>query len=246
MYRQSNNYVKVGNKLTPPYRPEIGVRQGDVISPNILKIFLNDFSKLLDEESIRSVNLFGKNINSLLYADDLVLLSDDQKRLQNKLDILEKYCKDWCLEINTSKTKVVIFNESGHLINEKFTLENSHLECVNKYKYLGIIMSSCGSFKEARSDLYDKALKASFKLFKDLNSTQPPIKTFLHLFDHMIKPIALYSCEIWGTLTSRIQEKDKHLNDTFKTWEMENLNIKFCKYLLGAGKKAQILQLSLN
>lgn len=54
----------------------------------------------------------------------------------------------------------------------------------------------------------------------------------------MIKPIALYGCEIWGTLTSRIQEKDKHLYDTFKTWEMENLNIKFCKYLLGAGKKS--------
>lgn len=83
---------------------------------------------MLDEECIRSVNLSGKNIHSLLYADDLVLLSDDQKELQNKLDILNKYCKDWCLEINTSKTKIVNFNKSGHLINEKFTLENSHLE----------------------------------------------------------------------------------------------------------------------
>lgn len=92
-------------------------------------------------------------------------------------------------------------------------------------------MSSCGSFKEARSDLYNKALKASFKLFKDLTSTQPSIKTFLHLFDHMVKPIALYGCEIYTlTLTSRIQEKDKHLYDTFKTWGMENLIIKFCKY----------------
>lgn len=77
-------------------------------------------------------------------------------------------------------------------------------------------------------------------------STQPPINTFLHLFDHIIKPIALYGCEIWGTLTSGIQEKDKHLYDNFKTWEVENLNIKFCKYLLGAGEKAQILQLYLN
>lgn len=66
------------------------------------------FSKLLDKESIRSVNLSGKNITSLLYADDLhVVLSDDQKGLQNKLDILNKYCKDWCLEINTSKIKLL-------------------------------------------------------------------------------------------------------------------------------------------
>lgn len=193
---------------------------------------------MLDEECLRSVNLSGKNINSLLYADDLILLSDGQRELHNKLYILNKYCKDWCLEINIRKTKIVIFNKSGHVINEKFPLENLHLECVNKYRYLGIIMSSCGSFKEARSDLYNKALKASFKLFKDLNSTHPPIKTFLHLFDHMIKPIALYGCEIWGTLTSRLQEKDKQLYDIFKPWEMDNLHIKFCQYILGAGKKS--------
>ena len=238
MYRHDQNYIKVGNKLTPPYRPEIGVRQGDVLSPNIFKIFLNDFSKLIDEESIGHVTLSGKKISSLLYADDLVLLSDNQKGLQDKLDLLYKYCTEWCLEINTNKTKVVIFNKSGHLINEKFTFENSLIECVNKYKYLGVILSSCGSFKEARSHLYYKALKASFKLYKDLKSIHPSIKTLLHLFDHMIKPIALYGCEIWGTLTARIQEKDKHLHDIFKEWEAESLNIKFCKYILEAGKKS--------
>jgi hypothetical protein len=88
MYRHSQNYIKIGNKLTPPFKPEIGVRQGDVLSPNIFKIFLNDFSKLIDEESIGHATLSGKKISSLLYADDLVLLSDNQKGLQNKLDLL--------------------------------------------------------------------------------------------------------------------------------------------------------------
>lgn len=57
-------------------------------------------------------------------------------------------------------------------------------------------MSSSGSCKEAISDMYHKAMNASYKLFKDLNSSQSPIKTFLHLFNHMIKPSAFYGREI--------------------------------------------------
>lgn len=41
-------------------------------------------------------------------------MSIDQKGLQNKLDVLNKYSKDCSLEINASKTKV-IFNKSDHL-----------------------------------------------------------------------------------------------------------------------------------
>lgn len=39
-------------------------------------------------------------------------------------------------------------------------------------------------------------------------------------------------------ITSRIHEKDKHLCDIFKTREVKDLNIKFCKYVLAAEKKS--------
>ena len=80
-----------------------------------------------------------------------------------------------------------------------------------------------GSFKEARSHLYNKALKASFKLYKDVKSSDPPIKTLLHLFDHTIKPIVTYGSDIWGVLSASIQGKDKCLYETFKDWEIEIL-----------------------
>lgn len=86
---------------------------------------------MLDEESIRSVNLSGKNINSLLYADDLVLLSDDQKGLQNKLDILDKYCKDWCLEINTTRLMLSFSTKVVTLLMRRFTLRMYVLTNIN-------------------------------------------------------------------------------------------------------------------
>jgi hypothetical protein len=74
----------------------------------------------------------------------------------------------------------------------------------------------------------------------------PQIKTLLHLFDHMIKPIARYGVEIWGLLTPAMLKKKLELYDLFKDWEYEKLNLKFCKYLLGAIRKLWTLILNLH
>ena len=158
--------------------------------------------------------------------------------MQQKLDLLYKYCQEWCLEINVNKTKIIIFNKRGQLIKVQFTINDIDIECIKTYKYLGIILSNSGSFKVAKSHLYNKALKSSFKIYKDIKPTDPSIKTLLHLFDHIIKPIATYGSDIWGVLSASMQSKDKCLYEIFKNWETENLHMKFCKFIIGSGKKS--------
>jgi hypothetical protein len=46
------------------------------------------------------------------------------------------YCKDWCLTVNTSKTKILIFNKAGRLIKHSFRYGNENIECVSNCKYL--------------------------------------------------------------------------------------------------------------
>ena len=53
----------------------------------------------------------GKKINSLLYADDLVILSRSKTGLQNCLNALSLYCDKWKLKINPKKTKIMIFQK---------------------------------------------------------------------------------------------------------------------------------------
>ena len=55
------------------------------------------------------------------------------------------YCKIWKLEINSSKTKVLIFSK-GRLPNYVFTIDGLSWEGVKDYKYLGVIFSRGGSF----------------------------------------------------------------------------------------------------
>ena len=40
------------------------------------------------------------NISILLYADDIVLLAENEVNLQLMLSTLEKWCRDWKLDVN--------------------------------------------------------------------------------------------------------------------------------------------------
>jgi hypothetical protein len=188
MYEVSKSCVKLQNHITDHFPINLGVKQGDNLSPNLFKIFINDLPDYI-EDSIDPILLNNKPLNCLLYADDLVLFSTSAKGLQTRLDKLQKYCKDWCLKVNPNKTKVLVFNKD----------ENKILDCVVNYKYLGLYFSTSCSFSFAQNELHKKALKTYYKLLKDLLTLNPNIKTSLHVFNHTIKPILLYGCEIWGS-----------------------------------------------
>lgn len=69
-----------------------------------------------------------------MYADDIVIFSSSLEGLQQKLNALEKYCDDWGLQVNSNKTKVIIFNKAGSTMKHTFCYKNFNIECVPSYK----------------------------------------------------------------------------------------------------------------
>ena len=68
----------------------------------------------------------------------------------------------------------------------------------------------------------------------------PEVKTSIHVFDHTIKPILLYGCEIWGyynPFTSRFRNGNIPIDQIFSKLHCEKLHLKFCTFLLGVHKK---------
>ena len=47
-----------------------------------------------------NVPFLDREVKSLFYTDDLVLLSPTEQELQQQLDIVEKYCQHWALAVN--------------------------------------------------------------------------------------------------------------------------------------------------
>lgn len=51
----------------------------------------------------------------IMYADDILLLSESPESLQNILDTLHEYCNDWKLSVNVCKTKIIVLRKNGRL-----------------------------------------------------------------------------------------------------------------------------------
>lgn len=241
MYSVSRICIRVDEGITKFITTKLGVKQGDNLSPNLFKVFINDLPFLL-EKAQDPVMLNHKPIHCLMYADDIVLLSSSEIGLQNKLNILEKFCDDWCLSLNPVKSKILVFNKAGRHICSKFIYQNHELECVQQYKYLGMIFCASGTFSFAQNELYNKALKALFKLQKDFFSLNPKIHTSLHVFDHTVKPILLYGCEIWGTFncfsSKMLKSNNIQIENIFTNLGCEKLHLKFLKRIIGVHKNA--------
>ena len=77
------------------------MRQGCPLSPLLFNLYVNDLIELIDSATKSPVTINGVNINSLMYADYLVVLAHSEADLQENMNILSNYCNDRKLEINT-------------------------------------------------------------------------------------------------------------------------------------------------
>jgi len=235
MYSKVDYCVKISNGVTDTFSSSVGVKQGCVLSPTLFNIYLSDLPDIFDE-SCDPVTLLDTNISCLMFADDIVLFSHTATGLQNSLHKLKTYCDTWSLTVNVNKTKIIIFNKGGHHISRfKFYLGENQLDTVQSYCYLGIIFSSSGSFNLALKNLPDKAHKSLHCLKQiDIRSN---IKLAFKLFDCLVRPVLNYGCEAWAPFLL------KGLNDSnflhlCNSAALENINIKFCKYILGVHRKS--------
>ena len=49
--------------------------------------------------------LVNSNIGSLLFADDLIVISESNEGLQNSINKLSDFCDNWQLTVNVKKNK---------------------------------------------------------------------------------------------------------------------------------------------
>jgi hypothetical protein len=150
------------------------------------------------------VSVHGITFTHLLYADDLVLISETENGMQTLLNNVELYCRKWHLIINSKKSKVMMFHKTNRLTQTmqkiNFFIGSHELEKVNSYKYLGhVLCNSKNIHKEMYTHLTTQAQKAIYALKENTRSTVGylPPKLSLKMFDTHILPILEYNCEVW-------------------------------------------------
>ena len=229
IYRKTKCAVKSGDSITSFFDYQKGVRQGCPLSSLLFNIYVNDLFKLMnkDNDSDIFLNSIADKINILMYADDLIILSDSKNGLQKQIEKLENYCSKWKLQINEKKSKTMIFNRGNKLINTQFYTKQTKLENVKEFNYLGITVSAKNcNFTPTIRDLSIKATRGIFALNNKMKLSKLPTKLALKLFNSLISPILLYGSEVWGP----------YANHDFAEWDkikIEQVHVQFIKRILG-------------
>ena len=209
LYSQAKSCVNVSGKNSKYFSCNVGVRQGENLSPLLFSLYLADLNEFISRsckglEKIQEMDQLVHDptedlvsylkLYILMYADDTVLLAESPEDLQKNLDNLNEYCNNFDLKINTSKTKIFIFSR-GKLKNiPSFKFADIKHDVVNDYNYLGVTFNFNAKFNVAKQSLYQKGCRAMFALLKRIKSLSPPPDIALKLFDTQFKTC----CIIWS------------------------------------------------
>ena len=227
IYLKTKCAVKVNNKITEFFNYANGVRQGCPLSPLLFNLYVNDIIENIDSNTIKPIKLNKEIVNVLMYADDLILIAESEKDLQSQFLKLSNMCRDKDLEINTKKTKCMVFNRGNKLCKANIVINDKTIENVKHFKYLGFTIGAKNcNFSNTLLDLSTKAKKAIFALNNKIKLSLIPVELSLKIFASQIAPILLYGSEVWGP----------YLNTDFNTWEKgetEKTHTQFLKRILG-------------
>ena len=190
---------------------KFGVKQGDPSSPLIFMMFINDINQNINSDLDSIFNINTINVFLLLYADDQVVFAKSPESLQRMLTDIENYCNTLGLKINTSKTKIMIF-EKGRHTSYDFHLNNVKLEIVSTFKYLGVYFFKNGNWNKTQKCIANHASFALHNLFSVFNNVE--ISTTQNALE---SSIINYSSEVWGCHEAK---------------DIEMVHTKFCRKIL--------------
>ena len=200
IYSSSNSQLRLNGILTNSFNVSSGVRQGDVMSPILFSMFLNDLATGVKNLNC-GVDINGSDVSILLYADDIVLIAPTEQKLQKMLHFISNWCRKWRMAINTDKTKAIHFRagSTSETVYD-FRFGPDPIEKVSRYKYLGVMFDEFLLFDQNASLLAGaagRALGAIRNKLKHLNECG--FKSFDTLFQSGVLSISDYCAGVWGT-----------------------------------------------
>lgn len=207
-YKTVVGKVQMGGSRSGKFMMNKGIKQGDSLSPLLFVIVMDKLVKNIKRRTNHLKTIVGYThltpvkIEGLLYADDVVLIADNLRKMQRLIDVWTEEMEKMKLEININKCKTMKIGHQEQVIGDETRVycKGQSLEMVSAYEYLGTIISNDGKLD---LEIANRTKKTS-RIYYAINNTilgkrEISQETKLHVYNAITVPTLLYASETWVT-----------------------------------------------
>ncbi|KAK9306259.1 hypothetical protein QLX08_002989 [Tetragonisca angustula] len=222
IYRETTSEVITLKGRNRRFKTDRGVRQGCPLSPILFNMYI-DLEKEMKEGNLGGTVIGKTKVFALKYADDVALVADDAMGLKEMLASLARFAAKEDLQINTDKTKIMVFRKGGRRSKkERWWINGREIEVVNSFKYLGFWFTTGNAYSKHLEDLAARTRIAANAAWGGMRRARiGGLKRRLYIYDVLCKSILSYGIEIWGW-------KERS--------EIERMSGRMCKMAMGLSR----------
>ena len=220
LYAQSESCVRVLGNKSDSFPVGVGLRQGCALSPILFVIFMDRISRR--SSGGEGIRLGELKVESLLFADDLVLMAPSVQELQLSLDRFAAECTAAGMRISISKSEAMVLSREP--MDCAVQVGNETLPQVKEFKYLGVLFTSERKGKTEKE--ISRRIGAAGAVLQSLNRTvvkkkELSRKAKLSVFRAIFVPTLTYGHEVW-VMTERIRLQLQAVKMSFLRWVAGN------------------------
>ena len=184
--------------------------------------------------------------NSLLFADDLVLISQSISHIQALINICCTELNECDLVINCNKTSCIRIGPRHNETGAKLYLDDTQLSWKKEMRYLGVFIFSSRYCSISLQPPKQKFYRATNGILGKIVNTKNP-SVILSLFNSFCVPVLLYGLEAFNLNKSCRNSLDFAFHSLFaKIFKTNDANtISTCQYYCGYLPASQLLDLKI-
>ena len=108
LYAGQEATVRIGHGTTDWFQIGKGVHQGYILSPCLFNLYAENIMRNAGlEETQAGIEIAGRNVNNLRYADDTTLMAESEEELNSLLMKMKEESEKASLKLSIQKTKTM-------------------------------------------------------------------------------------------------------------------------------------------
>ena len=183
-------YTVLQGVTSAPLPVTSGVPQGSILGPLLFLVYINDLPEVIDSAS-----------NIKLFADDskchrTIVQNSDCLALQEDIDTLFHWSKDWRLRFNVKKCEVLSVTRKQRPIVNNYLLDGHPIKRANQQSDLGVIISHDLKWHEHIHHVLSKGYRMLGFLRR--NAKNFDVRAKRTLYNTLVRSHVGYASQVWA------------------------------------------------